>query len=321
VYWRARGHPHTSAAVRCARPRDMRWHACVGQTARARGHLAHATGVRSSALRPATKPRATGRASAGSCVRAKARGNPHASGAVRCARPRDRSTGDQQPHASTPGETILIWNEGAKLDAPRCFSYYFYKSGMEKVLNAWILGVEKVLDAWILGVEKVLDAWIFVLIGMKTIFRCWKCTGCLHFYTDRYENSTFCSDKHENSTCSPKTSHTGAKKIHYCPKRLLAYKKESLWYNLSRGHTLVRKTSIATVKIGHTTVFFILFLGVKKVLGACIFILIGMKTVLFVVIDMKTVLAHRKHLTLVRKRSITVQNVYWHTKKSRCGTI
>jgi hypothetical protein len=54
---------------------------------------------------------------------------------------------------------------------------------------------------------------------------------------------------------------------------------------------------------------------------ASVFILIGMKTVLFVVIDMKTVLAHRKHLTLVRKRSITVQNVYWHTKKSRCGTI
>jgi heme exporter protein D len=85
--------------------------------------------------------------------------------------------------------------------------------------------------------------------------------------------------------------------------------------------TLVRKRSMQPQKLDAPEVFFILFLGVKKVLGASIFILIGMKTLLFVVIDMKTVLAHRKHLSMVRKRSITIQNDYWLTKKSRCGTI
>ena len=100
---------HGWTAVQCGAGVCMRWHAHTSQTARARGHP-HATGVRGSALRAGqcvARDHTTGRASAG-CVCARTRGHPYASGEVRCAKPRDRCTGDQQHSASTCRETILF---------------------------------------------------------------------------------------------------------------------------------------------------------------------------------------------------------------------
>ncbi len=83
---------HRWTALQCGACVCMRWHACVGQTARAqtvsvprRGREPHASGAVRCA-RPHTR-----RASAG-CVCDRARTHPHASGAVRCTRTRDRAT-------------------------------------------------------------------------------------------------------------------------------------------------------------------------------------------------------------------------------------